>query len=468
MTKNITQRKKGEKTMKISKGIARIVILVVCLLVLSTNVWAEGVEESAPPAPNSTYQFYNSTNFPHLTDPDPVYRSMTYDQMLKLFESEGTYMILFGGAWCGNTQAVIGQMNDVVKEYGVETIYNFHFKLDGSKFHIRDTRNESANLYVDMVNKYLTNIVTIYDKVEKGISYVDEEGETQLANKIQVPFLFIYNKDNVDANGNAAPILASIERMLRWDRDFQTDGADDAAKIETYKSEIRPLFDLVSKKSLTGKKTAQLDTYSDFDYYSTAYNGRSGETILEEGDEPWVIQTVSYIELNKLLESSGTYAMMFGGPWCGNTQAVVKYVNEYANKYNISTIYNWDTKLDSNKLQVRSSKNSHANMYVDLVRNYFPGIETVYPLEKTSIKYTDEDGNEVVANKLQVPYIFIYNKDNLDASGNPDPILGQIEHMFRWGNIQPDFVNDDGVTGANYKAYTESLDELCSLLPAVE
>ena len=46
--------------------------------------------------------------------------------------------------------------------------------------------------------------------------------------------------------------------------------------------------------------------------------------ILGEKDKPWVLQTVSYIELTKILESPGSYVFMFGGPWCGNTQAVIK------------------------------------------------------------------------------------------------------------------------------------------------
>ena len=84
--------------------------------------------------------------------------------------------------------------------------------------------------------------------------------------------------------------------------------------------------------------------------------------------------------------------MVFGGPWCGNTQAVIKNVNEYANKYGITDVYTFDTKLDSNSLQIRDTKNPYAKLYVDLVRNYFPGIETEYGPER-NIQYSDEAGN---------------------------------------------------------------------------
>lgn len=451
-----------------SRKLIRAAMLLLCMVVIGAGLWVgTGAEAAAKTGINATYQFFNSTNFPHLTDPDPVFRTVSYDQLIKLFESEGTYMILFGGSWCGNTQAVIGQINDVAKEYGVEAIYNFDFKLDGASMHIRDTKNPYANLYVDLVNKYLPNIVTLYDKNVNNVSYVNAQGQTVVANKLQVPFLFLYNKNGVTADGKPAPILASFEKMLRWEADFQTNGVDDPAKIEAYKKEIRPLFDLVSTKSILGKKTAKLDTFTDFEYFSTAYNARAKTTILDSKDEPWVMQTTSYFELKKILESPGNFVLMLGGPWCPNTQAVVKLVNQYAKKYNIDKIYTWDTRLDSNVLQVRDTKNAYASMYVDLVLKYFPGIETVYAVDKNNVQYTDTAGKVITANKLQVPYVFVYNKDRKDAQGNPDPILGQIELMFTWENIQPGYVDKNGGVGVNYKAYTEALDALFGQLAAI-
>lgn len=442
--------------MKRTNGIARAAIMILCTLAL-------GATATAQSAPNATYQFFNSTEYPHLTDPAPVYRTVSYDQLIRLFESDGTYMVLFGGSWCGNTQAVIGQINDVAKEYGVKEIYNFDWRVDGSKVHLRDTKNPFANLYVDVVNKYLPNIVTIYEKSANGVSYTAADGSTVTANKLQVPFLFIYNRNNL-VNGKPAPIVASFEKMLVWDKDFQTNGKDDPVKIEAYKKEIRPLFDFVSKKTGLlglGKKVAQLDTFTDFEYYSTAFNARSGKTILDAKDEPWVMQTVSYIELTRILDSKGTYVFMLGGPWCGNTQAVIKLVNEYAKKYGITKVYTFDNKLDSNVMHIRDSKNPFAYMYVDLVNKYFPGIVTEYGDRRDrDITYTDAAGVVKAAPRLQVPYVFVYNKDNKDAAGMPDPILGQIELMYTWDNIQPGFKNEAGAVGANYKTYTAALDAL--------
>ena len=464
--------------MKKTNRFLQVFVLSLIMLVLNANAWAGGQQEEAKPDSkpaaetaavetpvveeksgiNDTFEFFNSTEWTHLEDTNSVYQTMTYDQMNKLFESEGTYMVLFGGSWCGNTQAVVSQINDVAKEYGVETIYNFDWRVDGQSRdrHLRDTKNPYAHLYVDFVNKYLPNIVTISDS---PISYVDDAGKTAEANKMYVPFLMIYNKDNKDENGNPAPIMAQYEKMFSWDEDFQTDGKDDEAKIEAYRAEIRPLFEYISKDGV-----AQLDDFSTFDYFKTAYNTKEDATIFDSSDDPFVYETVSHVQLERILDTEGNYVFLFGGPWCSNTRAVVKLVNEYANKYNIDTVYNYDTRFDNSKYNTRDKESPFRDMYVDLVKNYFPGIITRTPLEDNDIHYTDEAGVVQIANRLWVPYVFVYNKDHVDADGNPDPILGQIELMFKWDNIQSDFVDEDGNTGVNYKAYTEALDSLFAQL----
>src|SRR5690606_27837806 len=143
--------------------------------------------------------------------------------------------------------------------------------------------------------------------------------------------------------------------------------------------------------------------------------------------------------------------------WCGNTQAAIKFVNQYGKKYNIDTVYNWDTKLDGgiggtpgteagtdsgNFLHTRTTGHPYANIYVDLVTKYLTNIETLYDKESNNVSYTNDAGEEVIANKLQVPYVFLYNKDNKDENGNPAPILGHVELMYSWTNIQPEYERD--------------------------
>ena len=93
-------------------------------------------------------------------------------------------------------------------------------------------------------------------------------------------------------------------------------------------------------------------------------------------------------------------------------------------------------------------------------------VVTEYAIDKNNVNYTDKDGKVIAAQKLQVPYVFVYNKDWKDAAGNPKPILGQIELMYTWTNIQPDYKDDKGVVGANSKNYTAALDQLFTAFQA--
>ena len=436
-----------------------ILLSIAILSIQSTGLFINA--QSSDESSNDTYDYFTNS-YTHLTDNNHVFKTVTYHELINLFESDGTYILLFGGSWCKNTQAVISQINDVAKEYGITRIYNFDTKLDTNKLHIRDTNNVYSKLYVDLVNKYLPNIVTLYDKAVSNISYNDLDGNPVIANKLQVPFLFVYNKNNKDTNGNSAPIISSLEKMLVWN-DFLTNDAIDPVKVEAYKALVRPVFDPISKET-SGKKIASFDIFDSYDYYSKAFNAAAGTTIFTESDKEIVFKTVTYNELTKILESDGKYVFLFGGAWCPNTRAVAKLINLYAKKYNIDTIYNFDTKLDGSSLHIRDTANPYANLYVDLVNKHFPDIITLYDKNdgkaSHNISYTDASGNVIVSSKLQVPYLFTYDKNNKDPQGVSTPILGQLELMYTWANIQPDYTNAAGETGKNYQTYTTGLDNL--------
>lgn len=62
---------------------------------------------------------------------DIVFESLYYDELCNLLESEGSYLILFGGRSSAQTRAAASVINDLAHEYGIEKIYNFDFRMDG-------------------------------------------------------------------------------------------------------------------------------------------------------------------------------------------------------------------------------------------------------------------------------------------------------------------------------------------------
>lgn len=58
-----------------------------------------------------------------------VYEDITYDELIDLFQKEGTYMIALCGSWCHNTRAMTPSLTKYAKENGIDTIYTYDFNL---------------------------------------------------------------------------------------------------------------------------------------------------------------------------------------------------------------------------------------------------------------------------------------------------------------------------------------------------
>ena len=147
----------------------------------------------------------------------------------------------------------------------------------------------------------------------------------------------------------------------------------------------------------------------------------------------------------------------------GNTQAVIKLISDYAADKNV-TVYTFDTKLDGGyarkiwgyerDLHIRDNNSEFANLYVDLVLNYFQNIETEYTLESgNTIHYDTAEGETITANKLQVPYLLVYTKGLEDEYAHFVPISAYIEKMLTLDETRDDYVYKE----ENLQAYTDGV-----------
>ena len=413
---------------------------------------------------------YYNNDYEFLGDDNSVYDSLTLEKAYYLFQQEGNYLILLGGSWCGNTTPVIGYINEVAKEFGVDTIYNLDFRLDGTNraTHVRETEGAQSQgvdipgsaynyLYGEIATRYLINLndyVEYKVDTESAVTYTNAAGEKVTVPKVQVPFLFLYNKDNTDENGNVAPIVAGLELMKRRD-DFVTEEAENAEAVAEYKQILKDsVFDAVAK--------VELSHFTDADYIRLSYNEKSGKEIFTAEDKiPYEVLT--YKQFKWLLDQEGTYVILLGGSWCGNTQAVIKLISDYAADKNV-TVYTFDTKLDGGyarkiwgyerDLHIRDNNSEFANLYVDLVLNYFQNIETEYtPESGNTIHYDTAEGETLTANKLQVPYLLVYTKGLEDEYAHFVPISAYIEKMLTLDETRDDYVYKE----ENLQAYTEGV-----------
>ncbi|RJX38583.1 S-layer homology domain-containing protein [Paenibacillus pinisoli] len=450
-----------------------LLALTLVLPAVSAGTASAAGNAPAKAAKYGTYNSYFSDSYSELAGKANVFETLTYHQLWDLFNSNGTYVVLFGGAWDEHTQAVIGYINDVAKDYGVRAIYNFDTRLDGetASADIADSSSPDTyrKRYVELVNQHLTNLeLEGADKISYSVG--SQAGE---ADRIESPYLFVYNRTN---DGGAAPIVSDLQELLTAE-DFLTDGKIDSAKVEAYKAKVREVFEPISKET-DGKKTASHSLIDNESYFRSTYSTAAGRTVFTGSRV--VFQAVTYDELKKLQESSGDYAILYGGPWCPNTQPVIDLINQWAIDEGIQTVYTWDTRLDngfdpvtkefkSAELHVRDVNHPNARIYVDLVNQYLPNITTANskhangnpasPPETPNGNYLiwyGDAGSRVYAKRLQVPYVFTYNKDNVDATGAAAPIYGHVELMYTWANIE------EGHTSGNRDRFKKALSLLSS------
>lgn len=473
------------KINSLKQSALRLAVLFWAVAVLAFSAAFPIVSASADGSSSAEYNagkaYYNS-DYANLGDENSVFQSITWEEAVYLFRQEGNYLILFGGSWCPNTTAVIDYINDAAKAAGVDTIYNLDFRLDGanSDTHIRETNGSDKSgaaynyLYGELVTRYLTNLndwVEYTVDSESALTYTNSEGKDVTVPKVQVPFLFLYNKDNTVNNagetkdGEKYPIVYGFEKMLyrgaNGGEDLYTDSKtqDDTTRVTDYADQLNnAIFSHIG----TGSGKAQLSSFTDADYIRLAYNEKSGKTLFEKGDKI-NIQTLTFKQLQWLLNQSGNYLILFGGSWCGNTQAVIDLINDYAVENNV-TVYNFDTKFDggyakkfwgyAGDVHIRDSENVFANLYVDLVNNYLGNIETEYTIDSGNYIYylsdPSDENSQVIANKLQVPYFFAYNKDVVDENGHDAPILGYVEKMYVLDETSEDYIGNKN----NHEDYT--------------
>ena len=510
-----------------------------------TNVIGDGVNLSDPGFDFQAEYFFDDYNtqsnadtdrqdgIDTFEDKDIVFKSLYFDELTYLLEQEGNYLILLGGSWCHNTRAVISYVNDFAKAYGIDTVYNFDFRLDGATrpTHIRETaltpeyggEDQLAAdwnyLYGELIDRYFTNLndwVEYKEDTDSALTWYDEAYVAETVAKVQVPFLFLYNKDNTtryvpvyDENGKQTgveadetasgtfPIVYGFEEMV--DRDstgiYNSTNEDGTRNYitEDYTARLQAVFDFIRDNGI------EIDYYTDAEYLVDAFvegNGRGHAPklydVFTEGEQINV-EVITYRQMQWLLSQEGSAAIVFGGAWCANTTAAIGPINDYA-VANDTIVYMMDFRLDGKhpidfwgydrdrQFEIRSTNqdgnaeelagstyvgqpNPFAYLYTNLINTYLTNVESVTDpsADNYYITAVAEDGTEVKALRLQAPYFLSYNKDAVDADGFPAPVLAWHEEML-------EITENSLERGSyiyqkdNYASYTAGIENVLSAL----
>lgn len=286
----------------------------------------------------------------------------------------------------------------------------------------------------------------------------DYTGGTAPAN-VQDSFFFVYNKDR--------DVAAVDAKIVSW-TNLTTQASSNSAQSAV-------------TTAINGVGGSSIVDVDQFHWWKSAANAKqlaqspnvansSGNPVVKDSDDDdgWRVNQVTYPQLVDLLEhgaNAKNAVILLGGTWCPNTRAILPNLNEHAQQNDV-TVYNFDTVLDgaqvggsatsaTNPLQTRNTQNNgnttpqRANpsfLYGAFVDGYLDNIKTEY-LETSSSNVTYYPGGEaggtpVATHKLQVPFLFGYQKDGAGAGVKRQWIIDNgdgsyKEYMTNWWLANP-------------------------------
>ena len=385
---------------------------------------------------------------------ETVIETATYDRFQWLLQQSGQFAFVVGSTNDTDFKVKVQQVDAAARAAGVTKIYWFDPNLTGYTDANRklDVRNAATinlapaaqtifgNTWSNVLGQYLGN----------GIKSVPNAS----ANSVTISADDSVINDSVNPawdlrSGQTAAVSSTDDVFFVYDKDHKVaDVADKVVDFVNLSTTADPTAGVTSAIAAIGGGSA-IDQLSQFYWWKASNNfiqsqqnggteagvARYGGDILTDADNAngWNVKQITYPELLHVLNQNAAaknFAILFGGTWCPNTRAVIKFVNQNAVANDV-TVYNFDLVLDggktngtnggSNPIHVRDNAASGTTfnfrpsyVYGDLVRTYFRNLVTEYdPNTGTRVAYYPS-GNLTafpdVVRKLQVPFLINYER----------------------------------------------------------
>lgn len=427
------------------------------------------------PTHGATVDWFDA-KYPAL-DKGSVFETVTFERFEYLLKKNtGKWAFVIGGPEDPYLQQTIGHIEKVAEAEGIEKIYNFDPNLDGEALSVFDLTgydlesadNAGKDQFLDLGERLVTSYLG--KDAETPFTLANDAAKPDRRVAPEHPYLFVYDA----AGGDNARI---VDALVTPPADLSSPAA-----VTAYENDV--------ERVLT---SAPLDVDTQWDFLSTEHNRRHYERYvknadpatetanrkrfggdvfkadedLTDGDEDdFRVESITYPELLNILDSDGEFLVLFGGTWCHNTAAIIKQTAEYARRYGIKKVYNFDFSLDSTgnggslDKHIRdnafrtvggvSRKTRPAQLYGRILEKLAnaktqykvlgdePGTQSTSP-----VKYY-VGGEEKLARKIQVGHLLSYDKDATEG-GQPAPVRDQA--------IRSDWTNPDGGTFAGNVEY---------------
>ncbi|MCD8023636.1 MAG: hypothetical protein LUF30_11915 [Lachnospiraceae bacterium] len=335
-----------------------------------------------------------------------------------ILQQKGTFLLMLAGPWCANSQAAVATVNDYAVANHV-TVYVTDSRLDSKHaidFWKYPRRNELTmscppmrKYYIDIWQNYLPDAPVMCSMQARFgrpatkpiVEYTDENGETQVALSVGIPYCYAYNKDHMGVHRFRKPMLANfqnegIELINTSEHFVYSPQLYREFKASVYKVFYAYMEDLGAKVQditidrtapiVSGSSSGHVETiayYKHHDWYNEPVDERavnltenpagakvfSSEISIDmtkeyvywnyplmrkENDPVYgvssandvVFQPVDIDTLCYILMSEGTHMVLFGGVWSDATQSIISRINAAARRHGVDTVYLFDFSAD--------------------------------------------------------------------------------------------------------------------------
>ncbi|MDR0512493.1 MAG: hypothetical protein LBG93_05260 [Treponema sp.] len=421
--------------------------------------------------------------------------------------TSGGFAVLWGGAWCANTVAMMPAVNAAAQELGIKNIYVMDTRFDnGLSEHILSSfgilsRNADGTIgYIGpvMVSNMPTTESVFYNYdnwMEMGTRSILVQGEEASANLTQIARLFttasnangiLRNEVSPGIFHGQTALLMAIDLPALTEGQSRTGANAVHARIVDHVTNISPVLNAENASALRsqidrvlGAVNAITEGGGTFDVHIARSTGMPAVPTANTqlGISPThVFQRVNYAQLIHLLRSPGDRIIMLGAFGCPHLNGKIPILNDVAIREGITTIYHFSPSfVDTGAHPIRNGENPASGrtaLWAYLIDNFLHGmygdfnahrVAGDFPTTNSNVRLThthaaagteagvvnpnDAWFNGVHYPRLVLPTTFLFNRD-VASLNHGNGVLYHVEQQIDWTTRGLLFTADDVRTAA--------------------
>jgi hypothetical protein len=306
-----------------------------------------GLTGCAGKNPADDYNYFTSVyeSMAEVEASDVRIKQLTYNGIYKMFQTQGNFIILWGGYYDETMKANIKKVNDLANTYGI-TVYNFDPILD-AKVGLDSAEGAYNTASADLTDSNIGNVSSNMAKLSAKLLEVMNTQRFPAQGSLMYVIGAPYEVGVDMANQSTFKVTykGQIKRQSNNIDRLESIIQDACMKMPNY-LQYKNDDGTFSSEAFNSVTINQFNVYNDYRFHMAGDDTTGTDAFIEE-DASVFVTTTYHALLDLLKNNKGTFALFTGGAWCHNTQAVAKYTSDLAKEYGMDKVYIYDNRLDN-------------------------------------------------------------------------------------------------------------------------